>query len=59
MLTKHREKGCPLGIMVKAMDCGIGVSNFELESRYYVHFGKGLNPLILPAMSQIVPLLFF
>ena len=29
---------------------------FELQSRYYVHFrantlGKGMNPLILPAMS--------
>ena len=38
--------------MVKAMDCGIVVSEFELQSRYYFHFrsntlGKGMNPLIL------------
>ena len=58
--------GCPRGVMVKAKDCGIVVSEFVLQSRYYVHFrantlGKGMNPptLILPAMGQIVPLLFF
>ena len=50
--------------MVKAMDCGIVVSEFELQSRYFVHFrantlGKGMNPIILPAMGWIVPLLFF
>ena len=55
---------CPRGVMVKAMDCGIVVSEFELQPRYYVHFqantlGKGMNPLTLPAMGQIVPLLFF
>ena len=32
------------------------VSEFELQPRYYVHFrantlGKGMNPLMLPAMS--------
>ena len=42
--------GCPRGVMVKAMDCGIVVSEFVLQSRYYVHFqantlGKGMNPL--------------
>ena len=46
----------PRGIMVKAMDCGIVVSEFEIQSRYYVHFwanilGEGVNPLILPAMG--------
>ena len=55
---------CLPGVMVKAMDCGIGVSAFELQSRLYVPFrinaiGKGMNPLILPAMGLIVPLLFF
>ena len=50
--------------MVKAMDCGIVVSEFVLQSPYYVHFRsntfeKGMNPLILPAMGQIVPLQFF
>ena len=42
--------------MVKAMDYEIGVSEFELQLRYYVHFrsntlGKCMNPLILPAMG--------
>ena len=50
------EGTCPCGVMVKAMDCGIVESEFELQSRYYVHFkanapGKGMNPLILPAIS--------
>ena len=41
--------------MVKAMDCGIVVSEFELQLCYYVYFrtntiGKGINPLILPAV---------
>ncbi len=41
----------PRGVMVKSMDCGIVVSEFVLQSRYYVHFrantlGKGMNPLI-------------
>ena len=48
--------GCPRGVMVKTMDCGIVVSEFVLQSHYYVHFqantlGKGMNPLILPAMG--------
>ena len=56
--------GCARGVMVKAMDYGIVVSEFVLQSRYYVHFrantlGKGMNLLILTAMGWIVPLLFF
>ena len=56
--------GCPRGVMVKVMDCGILVSEFVPQSRYYVHFrantlGKGMNPLNLPAMGEMVPLLFF
>ena len=48
--------GCPRGEKVKAMDCGIVISEFVLLSRYYVHFrentlGKDMNPLILPAMG--------
>ena len=48
--------GCPRGVMVKVMDCGIGVREFVLQSHYYVHFrantlGKGMNPIILPAMG--------
>ena len=53
----HRLAGeCPRGVMVKAMDCRIVVREFVLQSRYYVHFrantlGKGMNPLLLPAMG--------
>ena len=41
-------------VMVKAMNCEIVVSEFVLQSHYYVHFrentlGKGMKPLILPA----------
>ena len=50
------SRGGPRGVMVKAMDCGIVVREFVLQSRYYVHFRsntirKSLNPLILPAMG--------
>ena len=49
-------RGCPRGVMVKTMDCGIVVREFVIQSRYYVHFqantlGKGMNPLIFPAMG--------
>ena len=48
--------GCPRGIMVKVIDCGIIVREFVLQWCYYVHFrantlGKGMNPIILPAMG--------
>ena len=41
-------RGCPRGVMVKAMDCEIVIREFVLQSRYYVHFrantlGKGMN----------------
>ena len=44
------------GVMVKVMACGIVVSEFVLQSRYYVHFQantlrKGMNPLILPVVG--------
>ena len=46
--------GCPRGVMIKAMDCGIVVSEFKFQSRYYVHFwantlGKGMNPSYPPS----------
>ena len=49
-------RGCPRSVMVKAMDCGVIVSEFVLQWRNYVHFrantlGKGLNPLILASMG--------
>ena len=39
---------------IKAMDCGIVVCEFVLQSRYYVHFrantlGKGINPSYPPS----------
>ena len=42
--------------MVKTMESRIIVSEFELQLNYYIHFrantlGKGMNPLILPAMG--------
>ena len=53
---KKMLKGCPRGVMVKAMDCEIVEREFVLQSRYNVHFrpntlGKGMNLLILPAMD--------
>ena len=41
--------------MVKAMDFGIVVYEFEIQSRYYIPFrtntlGKDINPLIIPAI---------
>ena len=55
-IYKTQLEGCPRGVMVKAMDGGIVVREFVLQSDYYVHFrantlGKGMNPLILPAMG--------
>ena len=54
--NNNSERGSPHGVMVKVTDCGIVVREFVLQSRYYVHFrtntlGKGMNPLILPAMG--------
>ena len=44
------------GVMVKAIDCRIVISEYELQSRYSIHFwtntlGKGMNPRILLAMG--------
>ena len=46
------------------LDCNIVVSEFELQSHYYMHFltnslRKGMNLLIPPAIGSIVPLPFF
>ena len=56
LICHKTQTSCPRGVMVKAMDSGIVVREFVLQSRYYVHFrantlGKGINPLILPAMG--------
>ncbi len=55
-ITKLQLLGGPCGVMVKALECGIVVCEFVLESRYNVHFrantiGKRMNPLFLPAMG--------
>ncbi len=54
--NSYKPGGCPHSVMVKAMDYGIVVCEFVLQSCYYVHFrtntlGKGMNPLILLAMG--------
>ena len=49
MLKKY--SGDPRGVMVKALACGIVVSDFEIQSRKYLPLGEGMNPLILPAMG--------
>ena len=46
--------GCPYGVMVKALECGIVKSKFELQLRYYVHFwtdtlGNGMDPPYPPS----------
>ena len=56
IISLNVQGWCLPGVMVKAMDCGIVVSGFVLQSRYYGHFrantvGKGMNPFILPAMG--------
>ena len=50
------KRECPHGVMVKAMDCGIVISEFVPQSRHCIHFrantlGKGMNPLILLVMG--------
>ena len=49
-------KGGSRGEMVKALDCGIVVSEFELPSHYYIHLqtntlGEGMNPLSFQNIS--------
>ena len=56
LLIIDNNRRCTRGVMVKVMDCKIVVSEFVLQSRYYVHFrtntiGKAMNPLIFQAMG--------
>ena len=51
--------GCPHGVMVKMMNCGIIVSEFVLQSRYYVHFrantlGKGMTSYGLNSTTTLL-----
>ena len=38
LIASFGIRGYPRGVMVKAMDHGIVVREFVLQSRYYVHF---------------------
>ena len=54
LMFVNLKGGCPRGVMVKAVDCEIVVSEFVLQSRYYVHFrantlGKGIEPPYPPS----------
>ena len=49
--------------MDKMLDCSLEISEFELQSRYCIHFGtntlgKSIEPSYLLAMGWIVALLF-
>ena len=64
MLYPEARRKSPRGIMTKVLDCGLEISEFECYLQYYVHFqnkthGKGMKPLILPAMGSIISVLFF
>ena len=55
-ITIDDKVTCSRGVMVKVMDCGVVISEFEFLARNYVHFqsnthGKGTNPFILQAMG--------
>ena len=57
--TQH-NRGCPRDVMVKAMDCGIVVREFVLQSHYYVHFRantlrKGIEPPYPPSYGLNSP----
>ena len=54
-ITQTIEACCPPGVMVRAINSRIVVSELKLLSCYYVHsrintFGKDRKPLFLPAM---------
>ena len=58
------HQGCSRGVMVKALDCGIVVSEFKLQSCYYVQFrtnthGKGMNTPYPPSygLNSIIAVL--
>ena len=60
LLKNAREKknrwGSRGGVMSKVLACGREISEFELQSHYYVHFQtnileKVMNTIILPAMG--------
>ena len=63
-LRETRERGSSRGVVANVLDCDIILSEFEHQSHNYVHFrtntlGKGINPLIPPAIGWRVQLLFY
>ena len=57
-LKDSKTNRCYLLVCAEAnmIDCDIIVSEFELQSHYYVYFrtntpGKNMNPFILPSMD--------
>ena len=53
-----------IAVVATVQDCDIIVSEFELQSRYYVYFQtnsirKVMNSLIFPAIGKIISMLFF
>ena len=55
-ILKKGKRGNPRGVVANVLDCDIVVSEFELLSRYYVHFrtnalGKGMNFTYLPVIG--------
>ena len=50
------EGGVPV---TNVLDYNIVVGDFKLQSCYYIHFWTGMNPLIPPAVGEIIPLLLF
>ena len=38
MVVKGRDSGSSRGVVINVLDCNIVVSEFELQSHYYVHF---------------------
>ena len=64
VMARALYRGLPRGVMVRVLGCRIVVSEFELQSRHYLHFRtntlkKDINTFILTTKDLIAPLLFF
>ena len=45
------EEGSPHGVVAKVLNCSLEGSEFGLQPCYYIHFRKGMNSFILPAIG--------
>ena len=57
MYLLHDLVGCPRSVMIKALDCEIVISEFELQACYYVYFrtnnlGKAWTHLSSPLLVK-------